>query len=88
MAASLSFKQQNGTDNATNINDAKVIVYTDSTGNKYTFGVDSGNVFNTFKYHANGVADAVDYSTIATKLDFFQNWQTREKKYKIRYFKV
>ncbi len=30
----------------------------------------------------------ISKQTVGVIIDFFQNWQTREKKYKIRYFKV
>ncbi|MFP3023969.1 MAG: hypothetical protein ACEY3K_14235, partial [Wolbachia sp.] len=65
MPASLSFKKQDKVTDATVLNEIKTIVYEDSTGNKYTFGVDNAtSVFNTFKYVPNGAAE-IDYSATA-----------------------
>ncbi|GFY79900.1 uncharacterized protein TNIN_55521 [Trichonephila inaurata madagascariensis] len=64
--ANLTFKDSLGADvPSPNI---KSIIYSDNTGNKYTFGVDSNNndVFNSFKYDPHGADPEIDYSTIAT----------------------
>ncbi|WP_341808190.1 hypothetical protein [Wolbachia endosymbiont (group E) of Neria commutata] len=61
-----SFKKQNGIDSATGLGDTKVIIYEDASSNKYTFGVDGSDVFNTFKYEPSSGVE-VDYSALATQ---------------------
>ncbi|MDG7057429.1 MAG: hypothetical protein LKM43_04780 [Wolbachia endosymbiont of Penenirmus auritus] len=69
MPAGLTFHTKEGNP-ADNVNVIKNIVYEDSRGNQYTFGVNDSNVFSTFKYKPQNGSE-VNYS--ATAKNFVEN---------------